>query len=340
MTTRANPLIHRATMPAMSVPSGYLRTFVDALVRLGFDREPLLTASKVEASTLADPDAHVPNSAVGDVLCAAEAQKRMPNMGLRIAGEVPIGAFALLDYLIVTSENVGDGFRALRRYLSLTGSPATVTIEDGDDPVHVIIESNPFTVEFTVALAVRHMRGETQGRFSPEFISFRHVPANAAEFEERLGCRVLTNAKWNGFAVARPVWCEPLRRRDPILRHMLQHQADQLREAAPRDQDVTGEVRRAITARLGGDVSIQRIAADLNTAPRTLQRRLGAAGQSYDALRHAVLREIAERCLAAADLSIGEIACLLGYSEPAAFHRAFKRWTGSTPQAFRASSRT
>jgi AraC-like DNA-binding protein len=339
MTTRAKPLIDRATMPAMTVPSGFLRTFVDGLVRLGFDRQALLSASKVEASALADPDAHVPNSAVGDVLCAAEAQKQMPNIGLRIAGEIPIGAFALLDYLVVTSENVGDGFRALGRYLSLTGSPAMVTIEDGGDPVQVIIESNPFTVEFTVSLAVRHMRGETQGRFAPEFISFRHVPASAAEFEERLGCRVLTNAKWNGFAVSRPMWFEPLRRRDPLLRHMLQRQADQMRDAAPRDEDVASEVRRAIVARIGGDVTIQRIAADLNTTPRTLQRRLGAAGQSYDALRHAVLRETAERCLDTDQLSIGEIAFLLGYSEPAAFHRAFKRWTGSTPLAFRAAHR-
>jgi len=68
---------------------------------------------------------------------------------------------------------------------------------------------------------------------------------------------------------------------------------------------------------------------------RTLQRRLAAAGLSYHALLDTVRRETAERCVADAELSLGEIAYLVGYSEPAAFHRAFKRWTGVTPQAYR-----
>jgi AraC-like DNA-binding protein len=131
----------------------------------------------------------------------------------------------------------------------------------------------------------------------------------------------------------------PLRRRDPILREMLEQQAG----AAAAMPDIDGgalEVRRALTARLArGQTDIDDIARDLGTSSRTLQRRLSTAGLSYQELLDGVRRDTAERYIAKTSLSIGEVAYLLGYSEPAAFHRAFKRWHDVTPQAFREQSR-
>jgi AraC-like DNA-binding protein len=72
-----------------------------------------------------------------------------------------------------------------------------------------------------------------------------------------------------------------------------------------------------------------------NRSPRTLQRRLAAERQSYQQVLDGWRKDAARRHLAASALSIGEIAWLLGFSEPAPFHRAFKRWFGTTPQAFR-----
>ncbi len=73
-------------------------------------------------------------------------------------------------------------------------------------------------------------------------------------------------------------------------------------------------------------------------SPRTLQRRLGDEGTSVHALLDEVRRGRAAALLDA-DMAIGEVAYLLGYSEPSAFHRAFRRWTGVTPEAFRARTR-
>ncbi len=65
----------------------------------------------------------------------------------------------------------------------------------------------------------------------------------------------------------------------------------------------------------------------------TAKRRLAAAGVSYQQVVDGARQEAADRYLSNSKLSIGEIAYLLGYSEPAGFHRAFKRWRGITPQA-------
>jgi AraC-like DNA-binding protein len=81
------------------------------------------------------------------------------------------------------------------------------------------------------------------------------------------------------------------------------------------------------------------VARTLSTSARSLQRRLAAAGTSYQQLLDLARKEAAERHLTESLLSIGEIAYLLGYSEPAAFNRAFKRWHKDTPQAFRQRQR-
>jgi AraC-like DNA-binding protein len=99
-------------------------------------------------------------------------------------------------------------------------------------------------------------------------------------------------------------------------------------------------VLRVLASRVGdGDARIQAIARTLATSARSLQRRLAAAGVSYQELLDLARKDAAERYLIDSPLSIGEVAYLLGYSEPGAFSRAFRRWNKETPQAFRQRQR-
>jgi len=98
---------------------------------------------------------------------------------------------------------------------------------------------------------------------------------------------------------------------------------------------VTGSAHVPFQGR--GTIDVAPLGGGLFMTPRTLQRRLAKAGTSFETLRDDARRHAAEVYLSNATLSITEVAYLLGYSEPAAFHRAFKRWHRSvTPQAFRA----
>ena len=108
----------------------------------------------------------------------------------------------------------------------------------------------------------------------------------------------------------------------------------------PRMEGVALDVRRALASRIGGgDTRIQTIARTLAMSARSLQRRLAVAGVSYQQLLDLARKDAAERYLTDSLLSIGEVAYLLGYSEPAAFNRAFRRWHKETPQAFRRRQR-
>jgi AraC-like DNA-binding protein len=105
-------------------------------------------------------------------------------------------------------------------------------------------------------------------------------------------------------------------------------------------EDVAFDVRRALVPRLaGGDTRIEAVARALATSARSLQRRLTAAGITYRHLLDVARKEEAERYLSDSRLSVGEVAYLLGFSEPAAFNRAFRRWRNEKPQAFRQRQR-
>jgi AraC-like DNA-binding protein len=106
-----------------------------------------------------------------------------------------------------------------------------------------------------------------------------------------------------------------------------------------RRDDIVSRTKSAITEHLpSGNPTSAGVAADLHLTPRTLQRKLVAEGTTYRTLVDAVRQELAESYLADGDFSLTEISYLLGFSSPAAFTRAFKRWTGLPPQQFRGAN--
>jgi AraC-like DNA-binding protein len=121
-----------------------------------------------------------------------------------------------------------------------------------------------------------------------------------------------------------------------MLSRWLELRAARILAHEPSSDSIGFEVRQWLSTRVaGGDTRITLIARQLGVTPRTLQRRLAAEGTTYDDLRDEARKQAAETFLADPALSIAEIAYLLGYAEPTAFHRAFRRWHQMTPQAFR-----
>jgi hypothetical protein len=86
----------------------------------------------------------------------------MKNAGMRLATVTPFGAFPLIDYLIATSQNVGEGLTRLRRYLRLAEARSVPDPHEEEDPIRVLLEGSDtlFSAEFTVTLNVLHFREE------------------------------------------------------------------------------------------------------------------------------------------------------------------------------------
>src|SRR6266849_6551672 len=284
-----------------------LRCMFAALEQLGYDLDRLLASAGMHRTDVEDPEAYLSPRACALVFALAQRERRVTNLALQLALRIPVGTTPLLEYLIVSSDSVEQGLHRLARYIRLFNSSIHVVVNDEDDPARVVVDSgaDPFLSEFIVALSVLRFMRETDDQLKVAYVSFMHDPDDVSEYGRVLRCPIHAPAAWNGWAISKDALRLPLRRRDPTLRRWLERQAANM------------------------------LARRLATTPRTLQRRLARAGTSFDALRDDARKQAAELYLADTTLTITEVAYLLGYSEPTAFHRAFKRWRGTTPQAFR-----
>jgi AraC-like DNA-binding protein len=343
MTSSADRSNDRAATPPASQPTfsaGAVRGLLGAFERLGHDVPSLLSEAGIKPSDLDDPDARIPCAVAGAVFAVAQRRRPARNLGLRLAQETPLGAYPLIDYLIVTSSTVGEGLRRYARYSLLTGAPLHIDIREDERPIRVVVDLPGGDSEYTVSLTLLHLRREAAGALRAEYVSFGHQPDDRAAFERVFGCPVRVNAPWSGFALSHEAWKLPLRRRDPILQTVLERHAADVVAKIPAGDDVVTGLRRVLARRVaGGDTRVSATARDLGTSVRTLQRRLATTGISYQEVLDESRCQAAERHLADAALSIAEVAWLVGYSEPSAFHRAFKRWRGLSPHTFRQQQR-
>ena len=134
-------------------------------------------------------------------------------------------------YLIVTCESVAQGVNQLFRYFRINDAPHALEIREDEDPVRIIFFHgirDSFSFEFGVSLVVLHLREETENRLSAACASFTHRPDDVVEMERVLGCPVRAGASWNGFTLCREAWRLPMRRRDPVLRGVLERHAKEI----------------------------------------------------------------------------------------------------------------
>ncbi|MFO0658260.1 MAG: helix-turn-helix transcriptional regulator [Polyangiaceae bacterium] len=122
-----------------------------------------------------------------------------------------------------------------------------------------------------------------------------------------------------------------------MLSRVIERHAEALLLSLPElSSGVADRVRQALANGLSdGGVTLAEVAKRLKMSERSLQRKLASEGVSFDALLDEIRRDLALRYLSDRNIAIAEVAFLLGYSEPSPFHRAFKRWTGTTPSEAR-----
>jgi len=131
-------------------------------------------------------------------------------------------------------------------------------------------------------------------------------------------------------------WAAPMSASDPLLQSVLKDHAEQLLRGLPNLQDPLADVQQVLLEAMPrGRVDLEHVAKQLGVSARTLQRRLADTGTRWSELLEEARRQLSARLLVDPSLSVDDVAVLLGYAEASAFHRAFRRWTGQTPGAFR-----
>ena len=196
--------------------------------------------------------------------------------------------------------------------------------------------------EFALALVVRFAREATGVALAPLEVRFPHrAPESLFEHRAFFRAPLRFEEASNELLFDPADAARPLRSGDPALLGVARRRLDKmLGQIPPEDDSIAARVKRVLLETLArGEPTAAAVARELGLSDRTLQRRLRAEGTWFRGILDAVRGELAVALLREPGVGIAEIAFFLGYSEPAAFHRSFRRWTGQTPLAYRRSVR-
>lgn len=295
-----------------------------------------------------DLDARVPVATVHELLRGAIALTNDEDIGLKAAAMFEIGDYGALEYAASTAQTGGEALAVIGRYMHLLNDALTFSIQLEGERAVVVLESAvvmPRTAEdfemaaFLAAIRVR-MGGQINWPFEARFT--HPEPADTRAYAEVLGDKatVLFDQPVCGFTFPRVALADPIPSADPRLHLLVRGLADRMLADLPRAESFTARVRERLMGGLAsGNVQARHVADALHVSTSTLTRRLDDEGTSFKELLESIRRSMALRYVGETDLALSEIAFLLGFSQSAAFHRAFKRWTDRTPLDYRTSKR-
>ena len=268
-----------------------------------------------------------------------------PDIALAIADAIPPGAFGIVEYVCRTAPTVRAALLQWVRYLNLLDDAVVVGLAvEGDRAcLRVEVESEAPAAgahELCFALVAQRVRQLSAQPFRITAVEFVHRTGDPAAYRAWFDAPVVFGAPVNQLVFPAAVLDANLISSDPALLAILTRAADELQTRAPADPSLQAQVARVLRDSLRADEGhVEAVAKRLGLTPRSLQRRLKDEATSFNAVREQVRRDLTERYLAD-KLSISEISFLLGFSEPSAFFRAFKRWTGMTPIEARRAATT
>jgi AraC-like DNA-binding protein len=321
-----------------------MRALASANAPAGVLAGRVLAEFGIEVDRLADVDARVPTAALTALLERAADRVGDPHFGLRVGGSIALGALGVVDHATRFSRTVGEGLERLSRYFSLLSDDGEVVIEVAGTLARVIRRATPgdrsthHMAEMVFALIVARGRMEVGRDWPLRRVRFVHPPVgDSREIEQFFRAPVEFSRPFDELVFDRGFLEEPLMAADQGLADVLDRYA-QLLVAKRSSADVLllRQLRETIAEALPtGAFDLGTVARPLKTSRRSLQRRLSEAGTSYADVVDDVRRELALGYLAQPSIGLTEAALLLGFSEGSAFHRAFRRWTGTTPSRYR-----
>jgi AraC-like DNA-binding protein len=320
----------------------------DFVAARGHDADQLCRDVGLTLSALREAEARVPYAIVERLGMRALELTRDVNLGLHLAHDVRDSqGFDAGVLLLMSSPSLGVSLERMTRYqnywadgerFALLRTPRGLALRYRG--AHTPGDYQRHSEESALAEILLGARRLTERDVVPLAVSFRHpAPADTAEHTALFRAAIRFGAEHCEIELSREALALPLPSANEMFRAFFQQHVERALARLPNAAGTANDVRAAAQAALAsGDCTLEATARALGTSARTLQRRLRADGTTFAALVDALRRELAQEYLAQR-MPVQEIAHLLGYAEPSAFHHAFKRWTGTTPERARAAAK-
>lgn len=302
----------------------------DRLRRVGAEVDHALLAARVDTAELTTERFF----AFWDALAMSSPSE----VGLRLAKETRVHEYDVSSTAALCSPDVATALTKISRYKRLCG-PKDLAVEHAGKEVAVHTTwlrasrpAPPRLVDASLASLLVLLQRGTGIALAPKRVELVRARSDEPMLLRFFGAPVRFRAKRDALVFDESILAMPF----------VTHNADLLDALLPSleaklpSRSFVDEVKAVIARRMSGErPSVEKVARDMTLSPRTLQRRLGESGSSYQAVLDEVRRDTALRLLRTPELDVTEIAFLLGFEEYNSFTRAFRVWKGTSPKRWR-----
>ncbi len=333
-------------MPPMSqgyVRVGIIKELPSVLEELGSNPREIIGQAGIDPGIFSNGDNIIPFTAMGELFALCVARTKCPHFGLLVGQRASVSSLGLIGGLMLHSQSVGEALRNLVSHIPLHERGSALSLASyGDVAVlsYAIYEpgvrSTDQIADAALAVVMKIMWTLCGSEWAPEEVLLpRHAPADTQPYRKLFRSPVRFDRETA--ALTFPArWLErEVEGADPVFHQIFEARIRELENAHP--NRLKDDLRRVLRTKImTGRCSAETVADLLAMHRRTLSRHLRAEGTGFRHLSDEIRFEIARQLLTDTEIPLGQIAVALGYSEASAFTRAFRRWAGVPPTAWRA----
>jgi AraC-like DNA-binding protein len=297
----------------------------------------------VSPSRIKDPGAWIPMKSFIRLWELAIDTTGDPALALKLNQQTGIRIVHFVVQMAMHSKTMLDALFHFTRHVKLIAETNKFEIASDDERVELIYtNTSPYQVrwlpEYHFSYFVQLYRSIVKKDYNPVRVCFQHSdPGYKDVYDEIFRAPVSFQQPKNSIISSKKDLLQPITARDPYMQGILEKYAEELMNKRGRSVSVQEKVKEYIFTNLSaGEITLETAASALNMARSTLYRQLKMEGTSFRDLLLKTRQDLAKAYLRDG-MTNSQVAYLTGFSEPSAFHRAFKRWCNITPGEFRKS---
>lgn len=332
-------------MSRPTIPSDFVSRAMRVGAEQGVDLQPALEAARISRAVLAHPHARLTPEQVSRFTQTVWQITDDELFGLADA-PVPRGTFRVMCLTLIHRPDLAHALQRMIEVNHVLRSLPKLSLTPGEATTHLNValpdevdDRTRVTVDFLLMLLHRFAAWLVGGRVRLESVSLPYTepdPVLARSYDAIFGVPVTFGAGRAALEIDNAALKSPLVQTEESLEEYLRDSPNLILSERDYESTVSAQVRRIFESGIQGrTATAEDIAGTLTVSPPHLRRLLRQEGTSLGQLREEVLRDLAVAGLRRGE-PVDDLSARLGFSEPSAFRRAFKRWTGNTPRTYRA----
>ena len=311
----------------------------------GLDGKQLFLEQGLDLSEADTPSARFPVDAMSRVWRRAVELTGDEGFALTLVDYADPSMYNALGLSMISSSTLGEALQRASRFSQVATDAGTQMLRERPDGNMELVQQIPlagtelittYSIEAFVCTTVKILKIISNNEFSLLEVHFCHdQEALRDRYETFFGAPLIFNSSEYKLVFERELLDCPCEQANPALAENIDNwMQDYLTSFEP--DTLASKVRILLAEKLpDGEFQQGEVASTLAMSSRSLQRGLQKEGVSFKELLEKTRQDMAMKYIAEKELSLVEVCCLLGFSDQSNFTRAFKRWTGKTPNAYR-----